>query len=263
MSQSMSVPTTSESPATYVKSALRTLVILEALSDSVSSKSVATLSRELNIPKSSLHGLLRTMEAHGWLETDETGTLYRLGIRALRTGAAYLESDDIVSFSNIALDSLSEDTGETVHLGRLDGPNVIYLAKRESVHALRLYSAVGRRLPAHATALGKALLSQFTDEEVDRRLSWPLVALTSRTITDRPALHHELATIRERGYALDKGENAEGIHCIAVAMRLARGSYNAISCSVPEGRMSEERETIIAAAVRQAVDLANSLIGRA
>jgi DNA-binding IclR family transcriptional regulator len=249
--------------APSVKSALRTLEILEALSDSVSSKSVATLSRELSIPKSSLHGLLRTMAGYGWLETDATGTLYRLGLRALRTGTAYVESDDIVTISQMALDSLSEEIGETVHLGRLDGPNVIYLAKRESAHALRLYSAVGRRLPAHATALGKSLLAQLTDDEVDRRLTWPLQALTPRTITDPDALHRELALIRERGYAHDDGENAEGIRCTAVALRPIRGSYNAISCSVPEGRMSTDRESEIAGLLRNAVATVNSLAGRA
>jgi DNA-binding IclR family transcriptional regulator len=249
--------------STSVKSALRTLEILEALSDSVSSKSVATLSRELSIPKSSLHGLLRTMAGYGWLETDATGTLYRLGLRALRTGSAYVESDDIVAISQRALDSLSEEIGETVHLGRLDGPNVIYLAKRESAHALRLYSAVGRRLPAHATALGKSLLAQLTDEEVDQRLTWPLAALTERTITDADELHRELAAIRERGYAHDDGENAEGIRCTAVALRPTRGSYNAISCSVPEGRMSAEREAEIARLLTQAAAMVNSLAGSA
>ena len=147
MGKAVDESTTQTPRAAPVKSALRTLQILEALSGSASRKSVATLSRDLQIPKSSLHGILRTMEAHGWLETDTTGTLYRLGLRALLTGTAYVESDDIVTLTQMALDSLSDRFGETVHLGRLDGPNVIYLAKRESAHALRLYSAVGRRLP--------------------------------------------------------------------------------------------------------------------
>jgi DNA-binding IclR family transcriptional regulator len=246
-----------------VKSALRTLEILEALSVSASNMSVATLSRQLKIPKSSLHGILRTMVAHGWLETDATGTLYRLGLRAFLTGSAYVGSDDIVTLTQIALDSLSEKFGETVHLGRLDGPNIIYLAKRESAHALRLYSAVGRRLPAHATALGKSLLAQLSDEEVDRRLTWPLAALTSQTITDPAALRSELARIRERGYSIDDGENAEGIMCVAVALRPSRGSYNAVSCSVPQGRMTDGRLAEIASALRSSADMVNLLVGRA
>jgi len=69
------------------------------------------------------------------------------------------------------LDDLARQFGETVHLGRLDGAHIVYLAKRESVHPLRLYSAIGRRLPAHATALGKALLAERPDDVVDEVLS--------------------------------------------------------------------------------------------
>ena len=118
------------------------------------------LARELDIPKSSLHGILRTMIARGWVETDATGTRFGLGVRALQVGAAYLDSDDTVGLVASLLDELAQEFGETVHLGRLDGADVVYIAKRESMHPLRLFSAIGRRLPAHATALGKALLAQ-------------------------------------------------------------------------------------------------------
>jgi DNA-binding IclR family transcriptional regulator len=262
MSQSVEADADPSARGAMVKSAVRTLEILECLGTSPERRSVATLSRELSIPKSSLHGILRTMTASGWLETDATGTLYGLGLRALLTGAAYVETDDIVSLTQRTLDSLSDLIGETVHLGRLDGPNVIYLAKRESVHALRLYSAVGRRLPAHATALGKSLLAQLPAGEVDRRLTWPLKSLTPQTIVEPAALHQELELIRQQGYALDHGENAEGIRCMAVALRPTASSYNAISCSVPEGRMSDARQTDITAALRDAVTMVNTLIGR-
>jgi DNA-binding IclR family transcriptional regulator len=258
MSQSVEADADRSARGAMVKSAVRTLEILECLGTSPERRSVATLSRELSIPKSSLHGILRTMTASGWLETDATGTLYGLGLRALLTGAAYVETDDIVSLTQRTLDLI----GETVHRGRLDGPNVIYLAKRESVHALRLYSAVGRRLPAHATALGKSLLAQLPAGEVDRRLTWPLKSLTPQTIVEPAALHQELELIRQQGYALDHGENAEGIRCMAVALRPTASSYNAISCSVPEGRMSDARQTDITAALRDAVTMVNTLIGR-
>ena len=65
---------------------------------------------------------------------------------------------------------------------RLVGPNVVYMAKRESVHSLRLYCAIGRHLPAHATALGKALLAGYPDAAVDQLLTWPLPALTPRSV---------------------------------------------------------------------------------
>lgn len=249
-------------PRGGVKSSLRTLEILETLSRSSDKKSVATLSRELTIPKSSLHGLLRTMESRGWLETDATGTMFGLGLRALVLGNAYIESDDIVGIAQPILETLAELTGETVHLGRLDGTDIVYLAKRESRHALRLFSAVGRRLPAHATALGKAVLSLLSDDEVDERLSYPLPRLTESTIVDKASLHDELARIRVAGVSVDDGENNPGISCFAVALTRRGGSLNALSCSVPASRVTAEFEREIIEHLREAARMLDSLIAR-
>jgi len=221
-----------------VKSADRTLELLEALAAG-GPRGLVELARELDIPKSSLHGLLRTMTQRGWVETDATGTRFGLGVRALQVGAAYLDSDDTLGLVNATLDALADRFGETVHLGRLDGPNVVYIAKRESAHPLRLFSAIGRRLPAHATALGKALLAQRPDAEVDRLLDWPLPGLTPHTLTTPEALHADLARVREHGWAEDREENTEGIMCLAVAVPLRRPAVDAISVSLPLARLRD------------------------
>ncbi|ROT31718.1 IclR family transcriptional regulator [Micromonospora sp. HM5-17] len=236
-----------------VKSASRTLDVLEALAETRQRRSLVELARALGIPKSSLHGILRTMIQRGWVEADATGTRFGLGLRALQVGAAYLEADDATGLLASVLDDLANQFGETVHLGRLDGAHVVYLAKRESVHPLRLYSAIGRQLPAHATALGKALLAERPDEVVDRLLSWPLPALTRHTITDPAALHAELAATRARGYAVDREENTEGMICFAMAVPLHSPPVDAISLSVPAARLGPESEERIAAALRAAV----------
>lgn len=225
-------------PFQPVKSADRTLEVLEALAASTSRVSLADLARELDIPKSSLHGILRTLAQRRWVDVDETGLRFGLGLRALLVGASFIESDDVIAQVGPVLDSLSADSaGEAVHLGRLDGPDVIYLAKRESRHALRMFSAIGRRLPAHATALGKSLLAQRPDEEVKEILRWPLARLTHSTISDRGQLFAELAKIRETGYAIDNEENAEGIRCFAVALSTSTPPQDAISFSVPIFRL--------------------------
>jgi DNA-binding IclR family transcriptional regulator len=237
-----------------VKSADRTLEVLELLAAGPRSRTLADLARELDIPKSSLHGILRTMAQRGWVETDPTGTRFGLGVRALQVGAAYLDSDDAVGMVAGVLDGLAADVGETVHLGRLDGRYVVYLAKRESVHPLRLFSAIGRRLPAHATALGKVLLAARGEDEVDRLLPRPLPALTRHTITGLTALHADLAAIRERGYAVDHEENTEGIVCFAMAVPLRSPSTDAVSISVPVARIGPGSEERMVAALRRAVD---------
>jgi len=243
---------TTVEPFTPVKSADRTLEVLEVLAASRTRRSLVDLARALDIPKSSLHGILRTMARRGWVETDPTGTRFGLGVRALEVGAAYLEADDAVGLVSGVLDDLSRQFGEAVHLGRLDGPDVVYLAKRDSVHRLRLYSAIGRKLPAHATALGKALLARCPDP--DGQLRWPLPRLTDHTITDRDALHRELERTRDRGYAVDREENTEGIICFAVTVPLGEPPTDAISISVPAARIGPESEERIAGALVRATD---------
>jgi DNA-binding IclR family transcriptional regulator len=225
-----------------VKSATRTLGILEALAASDRRLSLADLAKDLDIPKSSLHALIGTLQDWGWVETDSSGRHFGLGVRALLVGTSYVDSDDIVAATRDALDWLSETVGETVHLGRLDGPDIVYLAKRESTHPLRLFSAIGRRLPAHATALGKVLLAERTEAELDRILPESLPRLSDNTITDRAALRRELDRTRTRGWARDNQENATGIRCLAVAVGDDKPPVNAISCSVPVVRLDSKRE---------------------
>jgi DNA-binding IclR family transcriptional regulator len=229
-----------------VKSADRTLAVLEALARSPGRRGLNELARELGIPKSSLHGILRTMARRGWVETDGGGARFGLGVRALQVGAAYVDADDAVGLLSGVLDELSAEFGETVHLGRLDGADVVYLAKRESRHPLRLFSAIGRRLPAHATALGKALLAERPDPP-DR----PLPALTANTITDPAVLRAELAEVRRLGYAVDRAENTEGIVCFAVAVPLHSPALDALSLSAPASRVDAATGAAMAAALRR------------
>lgn len=235
-----------------VKSAARVLEVLELLGAEGGRLSLADMANTLAVPKSSLHAVLRTMEAHRWVEVDESGTLYGLGLKALLTGTAYLAGDDVAGIAGPVLDRLAEETGEAVHLGRLDGTDIVYLVKRESRHALRMYSAVGRRLPAHATALGKAVLAQYDAAEVQRRLNWPLESLTPRTVTDPEELLAQLGEARRRGWVVDDGENAVDIRCVAVALGTGRDAGDAISCSAPRSRMDDARIGEIAAWVTEA-----------
>jgi DNA-binding IclR family transcriptional regulator len=225
-----------------VKSAARTLEILELLAASPERPTLGQLARDLGIPKSSLRAILQTLEGRGWVETDATGARFGLGVRALLVGAAYVDSDDAVAVAAATLDRLAETFGETVHLARLDGVDIVYLAKRESRHSLRLFSAIGRRLPAFTTALGKALLAERGREEVRAALPRPLPRLTPNTIADLERLDRELALTRERGYAVDNEENTVGIRCLAVALPRATPPVDAISLSVPVVRLTPERE---------------------
>jgi DNA-binding IclR family transcriptional regulator len=237
-----------------VKSAMRTVALLDFFARQGGMYSLTAIQQELGYPKSSLYALLRTLVQLGWVETDPTGTLYGIGLRALLVGTSYLDGDHILAAARDTLDWLAETTTETVHLARLDGTDVVYLATRESQHYLRPISRVGRRLPAHTTSLGKALLAERTDAEVRALLPAELTALTPHTLVDHDALAADLQGTRERGYAVDHEENVIGLRCFGVALRYQRPARDAISCSVPVARLTEGRQEQVAGALLAARD---------
>jgi len=252
------MPSDASTPAAAgVKSADRTVELLELLSRTSEPLTLSEIQRELCYPKSSLFVLLRTLVARGWVETDRRGTGYSIGVRALLVGTSYLDRDPVIRAATRVLEELRAEVNETVHLARLDGADVVYLASRESAHQLRLTSRVGRRLPAHATSLGKALLAERTDEAIDTILPAELVALTPQTLTDRKALFADLAETRERGYSVERGENTAGLGCFAVALDYKSPASEAISCSVPSVRLddAEHAAQVLDAVVRHAKEL--------
>jgi DNA-binding IclR family transcriptional regulator len=231
-----------------VKSAMRTVALLDFFARQGGMYSLTEIQQELGYPKSSLYALLRTLVQLGWVETDPTGTLYRIGMHALLVGASYIDGDPVVGMAHETLDWLAEVTGETVHFGRLDDFDVVDLSSRPSRHNLRPVVRVGRRLPAHSTALGKALLADRTDP----RLPDQLEPQTERTITDREELLTDLRRVRERGYSTDREENSPGVCCFGVALRLQRPARDAISVSIPVTRLDDVREREIPALLMQA-----------
>lgn len=231
---------TGETAFVPVKSADRTLDVLEELASGRAT--LTDLAVRLHIPKSSLHSILRTLEGRGWVEIDSTRSVYGLGMSALLIGSSYVDRDLTVMRTSDIMDRLAADTGETIHLARIDGPSVTYMAKRESVHPLRMFSAIGRQLPAHATALGKALLAELPALRVQEILPADLAASTPHTITERDTLIEHLEEVRRSGFAVDDEEATVGLRCFAVALPFASPAKDAISCSVPIARLDRERE---------------------
>ncbi|RXS80272.1 IclR family transcriptional regulator [Streptomyces sp. TM32] len=228
-----------------VKSAVRTVELLEYFAGRPGMHSLASVQEAVGYPKSSLYMLLRTLVDLGWIETDATGTRYGIGVRALLVGTSYLDGDEVVAAARASLDRLSDDTTETIHLARLDGTHVVSLATRQSPHHLRPFTRVGRRLPAHSTALGKALLATHTDDQVRSLLPPTLTRMTERTRTDREQLIEELHTVRAQGYAVDREENTLGLCCFGVALPSRAPARDALSCSVPMARLTPAHEQMI------------------
>ena len=244
-----------------VKSAVRTVELLEYLAARHDDPArLREISDALDMPRSSAHALLRTLVAQGWVRSDATGTMYAIGVRALLVGTSYLDSDPYLPLITPFLDDLRADLDETFHLGRLDGTDIVYLATRESKQYNRVSNRVGRRLPAYATALGKALLAERFDTERDEHVPSALKPLTAKTIVDRAALDETLDEVRVRGYATDDEENTAG--CGASRWRCAtarpRRTRSARRC--PSTGLTPQREREIVEALRTMGDKVSRVV---
>ncbi len=239
-----------------VKSAERTIAILEYLGTADRPRSLREVTADLGIPRASAYALLTTLVRSGWVDPDISNTGYLLGIRALRMGASYVEHDGVVRQAQRVMNEIAQEWGETVHLARLDGDEIVYLATCISRHSLAVVSRPGRRLPCWGTGLGKVLLAGRPWEDVEALLPPTLTARTPHTFTDRAELRAELERVRERGHAIDEQESTVGLRCFAVALDFGGGAApkEALSFSVPIVRLDPDRERRLVAALLDARD---------
>jgi len=224
--------------AESVKSAERALRIIELLTVQGATEFTEIAAR-LDLPKSSAHYLLATMRDGGFLDFDARTRRYTVGPRLWEAGQAYIRDLDVARVAGPYLERARDILSETVQLAVLDGLDNVYVGKAETDHALQLVSKIGSRLPAYATGLGKVLLAGLATEEFGRRMEHvELQRFTSTTITDVEDLRRELTTVRKRGYALDRGEYASGVFCVAAPIDNAVGTIAAMSVSIPNVRVT-------------------------
>lgn len=242
----------SERAASYeVPAIARADEILRRLAERGSPVRPADLARDCGMPRSSLYLLLETLEARRWIE--RTGEGYVIGLALLSLGSAYLRHDSLEPAFRDAAGAFVARHNEVMQLAMLDGTDVAYLAREDARRPVRLVTDPGSRLPAHACALGKALLASFSDADVLARLPSPLPALTERTVTDPAALLAELATARRTGVALDLEEVSAGLSCYAAYVgQTALGRRVAISTSLPADRLDPRHADAVRAGLLDA-----------
>jgi len=246
-----------EKRASGVQSLDRALELLEHLADAGGSMRLAELEAKSGLPLPTVHRLVRSLAHNGYVR-QEPSRRYALGPRLIRLGE--LAGRALGSWAVPYLTELVDEIGETANMAVLEGDAVVYVAHVPSAHSMRMFTEVGRRVPAHCTGVGKALLSQLRDEEVRallRRTGMP--AQTPRTHTDPSALLSELGEVREQGWAVDDAEQELGVRCVAVPLE-GTPALAALSVSGPSGRITAGRVAGIApvlqaAAVRLAEDL--------
>ena len=235
-----------------VKSVEHALDILEFLALQESAVGVTHLAEHLHLNASTVHHLLKTLQARRFVEQRPASKLYRLGIRCLQVGQAYLAGLDLYAVALPYLKQAARECGETVTLVALDGRNIEALASIPGSHTIRSQGAMANRHNAHATALGKVLLATLPPDELHEFVAETgLTRFTPRTIVTYRQLEAELDRVRQQGYAIDQEELETGLCCVGAGVLDHRGdTLAAVAISVPSARFTEDRRPALVDLVR-------------
>jgi IclR family KDG regulon transcriptional repressor len=226
-----------------IRAVVRAARLLELLRTGDGGASLGELAARSGLAKASVFRMVRTLEGTGLVERIPDEDRYRLGVRCLELGQAYLEQTDLRREAIPVLADLRTEFNETVHLGVVDDElRVVYLEKLESTHAVGIMmSRVGRTAPSFCTGLGKAMLAALPGDPIAvLQERGALRRYTPSTIADPKALRTELERIRKRGYSLDLEEHEPGVRCVGVPIMGPRGDMVAgLSISGPAQRLPE------------------------
>lgn len=246
-----------------MRSVRTTFKILEAVVEN-QPIGLSELARRLELPKSTVQRSLATLADLGWIRSDgRHQNKWTLGDRARALSDSV---DDLGRLRDAALPvlgQLNNETLETIHLAVPEADSVRMIERADSKHALRLVRPIGTRSPLHASSTGKSVLAYLPQREIDGYIERGLASLTGHTIVDPERLLTELATIRDRGYAIADEELTDGIVSVGASVRPDGGRpVAAVSISGPSTRMPAEvlgqyGKLVTAAVVEVAVNLRN------
>ncbi|MFI5497568.1 IclR family transcriptional regulator [Nocardia asteroides] len=227
----------------------RMTLILDAFDATTPTLTLLGLAERTGLPRSTVHRILDQMIRLRWLAHTPGG--YRLGLRVLELGGLAAEHNELREVVGPLLYDLSQRTGLIGHLAVLDGREVLFLDRAGGRSQVAIPTRVGGRLPAHCTAVGKALLATLEPGIAEASLRGNTAPRTARTIVDRAELHRELARIRNRqGVAVDSEEALPGVGCVAVPIRGRGVAVAAISLS---GTVQGDRSALDTARLARAL----------
>jgi IclR family KDG regulon transcriptional repressor len=201
---------------------------------------VTEIARELDMQKSTVFRLLATMQDFDFVRKTHSGTSYRLGMRLFELGSVVANTFDLRDIALSYLHKVSEQTGETVHLGVLNETDAMSIETVDGSNTLKSSILIGKRTPLYCTSVGKAILA-FQSPQVQKEIiaKTNFIKFTDNTIVDLEAFAAELKLTRQRGYAVDDMEHEVGVRCIAAPIWDASGKVVAsLSVSGPSIRIT-------------------------
>ena len=255
-------PASKPAAVPLVSAATRALAVLERLSRQ-HTIGLEELSRDVKLAKPTVYRFLLTLQELGYARRVD-GERWTMSLKLFNVGSRALDHLDLHAVAMPVAEALSEELGETVHMGVLEGNAAVYILKIESRWTIRMFSRVGRRVPLYCTAIGKTLLAYAKGEEREAALKGVrLLAFTPKTLTTRAGLYAELERIREQGFALDAEEHEEGIHCIGAPIFDHTGAIAAtLSASWPGFRYERGEEGDKIDPIKAAAARISALLGR-
>jgi DNA-binding IclR family transcriptional regulator len=212
MTQPTSRPKTTR--RTTIQSVDRAARILKVLASGPRRLGVSEIADRLGLTRPTVHGLLQTLQAHGFVEQDRDSDKYQLGAGLLQLGNSYLDLNELRARSLVHAERLATRADAAVRVGVMHGPSVVIVHHVFRPDTTLQILEVGAELPLHASALGKAMLAFLPEEQVEAVLGEPLARLTSRTLSAR-ALLAELDAVRANAYARERDEAILGESSVA------------------------------------------------
>lgn len=251
-----------ESNATIVQALDRGLILLIALAKE-GKISLTELAKKVDMPPSSVHRLLNTLQKHEFAEFDNATQDWMVGVEAFRIGNSFEARTNLIETARNTMQGLMQDTGETANLAIASNGNIIFVNQIETNHPIRAFFPPGTRSYMHSSGIGKALLADFSIEEVQKILADKgLPSFTPKTLTTVETMFADLEIIRKRGWSLDDEERYNGMRCVAATIYNSLSKPIAgISVSGPSLRFSDDRIAELGPKVRQAADEVTRLIG--
>lgn len=224
--------------ATYLAPALqRGLAILELFTPQRREWTLSEIAAALGVSLSSAYRLVFTLEHLGYLERADGERRYRLAARAMQLGFHYVSGLDVVDVAIPFVDALRDRARISAHMAIRDGSDIVYVYRAHSHMTLASHIAIGYRLPAHATAMGRVLLAGLADTEIARLYDGKtLDPVGPDTPTALPRLLEQVAETRRAGWTLNIGAFVPGMIAIAAPVRDLKGEVvAALNLSGPAG----------------------------
>ena len=245
-----------------MESADRVLRLLETFGPAERDLTLSEIADRMQLPRSSVHRLLATLSARGYVERDPQNHRYSLGVRLFEVGSNVIHGRGLHAAAHPVLEKLTMTTGETSHLAVSSGTEAVYVYKLDGPSAIQMPSRVGGRAPGHATSIGKVLLAWGDADGRRQILSRPLKPYTRHTIVDGKKLSAEFDTVRSRGYATDLEEFEDGLRCVAAPVfDMADRVIAAVGIAAPAKRLNRDAMPRVIEAVTNAGDTISRRLG--